>query len=246
MDVANTYNTFAETIYDKSPLNRVLEQGSAGESWQPTDNSGSSDGHTFKYEYKTNILAVASWEYRNDAISAYDFPANSLFVTLTKDENYREDVLSTMVWHFEYKDKAGRVILREEKVFTNLDKSEYELYQTHYMYDEYGLLRCIVPPKANGPGDTELCYYYDYDYRHRLIRKKIPGAEEITMVYDDRDRLIATQDGNIKNLLNEDFTFRPNSREFYFEHKYMGKLLTLLVVLNFKKEERKLRELKKK
>ena len=64
------------------------------------------------------------------------------------------------------------------------------------MYDDFGLLRCVVPPKATSPNtDTELCYYYQYDKRKRMIVKDLPGADPVYMVYDKRDRLVMTQDG---------------------------------------------------
>jgi RHS repeat-associated protein len=39
-------------------------------------------------------------------------------------------------------------------------------------------------------------FRYAYDGRNRMTMKKIPGAEVVSMVYDDRDRLVLTQDGN--------------------------------------------------
>ena len=37
-------------------------------------------------------------------------------------------------------------------------------------------------------------YQYRYDGRHRVTHKKVPGAGWVYMVYDDRDRLVLTQD----------------------------------------------------
>ncbi len=42
---------------------------------------------------------------------------------------------------------------------------------------------------------TNLCYIYSYDKRQRMVVKKLPGADSVLMVYDLRDRLVATQDG---------------------------------------------------
>jgi hypothetical protein len=47
---------------------------------------------------------------------------------------------------------------------------------------------------------NEQCFRYEYDNRKRLIMKKIPGATEVYMVYDMRDRLIMTQDANLRSL----------------------------------------------
>src|SRR5690606_21861258 len=42
----------------------------------------------------------------------------------------------------------------------------------------------------------QLAFQYRYDSRKRMIAKKVPGADWVYMVYDDRDRLVLTQDGN--------------------------------------------------
>ena len=65
--------------------------------------------------------------------------------------------------------------------------------RTAYIYDDFGLLRCVVPPEATGIDDNDLCYYYLYDNRKRLTEKKIPGGGIIQMVYDKRDRLRFTR-----------------------------------------------------
>lgn len=65
----------------------------------------------------------------------------------------------------------------------------------------------MIPPKATDaylggtalPGIAdELCFRYEYDFRGRMIIKKVPGASEVWMVYDARDRLVMTQDGNLR------------------------------------------------
>ncbi|HCW09189.1 MAG TPA: hypothetical protein DGG95_17670, partial [Cytophagales bacterium] len=39
-------------------------------------------------------------------------------------------------------------------------------------------------------------FMYKYDNQRRMIGKRVPGADWVYMVYDDRDRLVLTQDGN--------------------------------------------------
>ena len=45
-------------------------------------------------------------------------------------------------------------------------------------------------------------FMYRYDGRKRMIGKKVPGADWIHMVYDNRDRLVMTQDGQ-QRLANQ-------------------------------------------
>ncbi|MBB1283390.1 RHS repeat-associated core domain-containing protein [Flavisolibacter sp. BT320] len=45
----------------------------------------------------------------------------------------------------------------------------------------------------------ELCFYYGYDGRGRMNIKKVPGAGEVHLVYDGRDRLVMTQDANMRS-----------------------------------------------
>jgi RHS repeat-associated protein len=78
---------------------------------------------------------------------------------------------------------------------------------TYYVYDNLNQLRFVIPPKAVAQLLTnnwqltqdiinELCFRYEYDYRNRMIAKKVPGADWVYMVYDTRDRVVFTQDAN--------------------------------------------------
>jgi hypothetical protein len=80
---------------------------------------------------------------------------------------------------------------------------------TYYIYDDYDNLRCVVQPRGtellDGNWDlsnatilAEQCFRYEYDQRNRMIMKKVPGSAEVYMVYDVRDRLVMTQDGNMR------------------------------------------------
>ncbi|MCE2995043.1 MAG: hypothetical protein LW863_05580, partial [Flammeovirgaceae bacterium] len=52
---------------------------------------------------------------------------------------------------------------------------------------------------------NEFAFLYKYDGRRRMSHKKIPGADWVYMVYDNRDRLVMTQDGNQR--LQNQWTF---------------------------------------
>jgi len=49
-------------------------------------------------------------------------------------------------------------------------------------------------------------FQYKYDGRKRMIAKKVPGAEWVYMVYDNRDRLVLTQDGEQRKVKKWSFT----------------------------------------
>ena len=176
---------YSQKRFDGSPLNRVLEQSSPGKNW------AMENGHTVMNGYTTNTSTVNSWIYNGDARTSVTFPVNSLFVSETYGENYNPENGDGHIT-LEYKDKEGKLIQTEVML------DDGTALRTKYLYDHLGNLRCVIPPKATSPNDAELCYYYYYDEKQRLIEKKLPGAEAAYMVYDKRDRLVATQDGNMR------------------------------------------------
>lgn len=109
----------------------------------------------------------------------------------------------------EFKDIQGKVILVRKTINDN-----GEVADTYYVYNEYNQLAFVIPPQATfnfineyggGNGDeipdsilNSLCYQYRYDECNRLVEKKIPGKGWEFMVYDQKDRLVLTQDLNLK------------------------------------------------
>jgi RHS repeat-associated protein len=204
---------YSQTNYEPSPLNRVLKTLATGNSW-----AGSGNGVSQQYLVSTLADSVQMWTIGNDTLTysgnnittniptrtaAYD--SVQLFKNVTIDEQDHAVV--------EYKDKDGLVILK--KVQAGTVASDYSGYSgwlcTYYIYDDLNQLRFVIPPKAvkiiaanswNINTDTtainELCFRYEYDYRQRMIAKKVPGAGWVYMVYDLRDRLVFTQDANMR------------------------------------------------
>ena len=119
------------------------------------------------------------------------FPKSAVFAMSTDDEDCKTV--------FEVHDREGRTILRRAIA----DNNQYA--DTYFVYDIYGDLRYMISPKAaalfplNGSCDAEilksLCFYYEYDARHRVTLKRLPGAEPIYFVYDKLNRPIFSQDG---------------------------------------------------
>jgi RHS repeat-associated protein len=165
---------YYQTAYEPSPLNRITKQGAPGADWQPTQ-------HAVEYNYKTNSDPISSWKYSGSSYDNITYGTGTLYVNETIDE---DDNTSRT-----YTDKQGKVVMKEAY------NGSYWL-KTRYCYDDFGLLRCVLQPMADNPADEGYYFFYNYDGRHRMIEKKIPGSDWVYMVYDSRDRLVMTSDGN--------------------------------------------------
>jgi len=53
----------------------------------------------------------------------------------------------------------------------------------------------------------QFAFEYKYDGRRRMTHKKVPGADWVYMVYDNRDRLVMTQDGNQRSKQTPEWSF---------------------------------------
>ncbi len=199
----NTTNPYSEKHLENSPLNRVLEQGAPGNDWLL--NKTSDTDHTIKFEYASNTanevkifevsLSLANNTYAPTLTGGTNYyAAGTLFKTVTKDENWTSGNNHSTE---EFKDKQGRVILKRTY-------NSSIAHDTYYVYDTYGNLSYVLPPKAEPhtalPDATELaelCYQYKYDNKNRLVEKKIPGKGWESIVYNKLDQPILTQDANL-------------------------------------------------
>ncbi len=193
---------YGKVVHEPSPLNRVLEKYQPGVNW-----IGSNRGIKTEYLVNTANDDVKKWivvDFDSYFVDG-SYPAGALTKTIVRDVEGRISV--------EYKDVEGNIILKKVQSGSTVDL-EGHFYQgwncTYYVYDNFGLLRLVLQPKAvallinnnwNLTADIQnnLSFKYDYDNRNRMTVKKVPGAEPIYMVYDKLDRLICTQDGNLKS-----------------------------------------------
>lgn len=195
----STAYPFAETQFEASPLNRVEQQGAAGEAWQLLNASISESGHTLKTEYGTNAASeVKLWTLKADGTGATAtfYEPNQLYKTMLTDENGNKTI--------EYKDKEGKVILKQ---------AEGGL-QTQYVYDDFGNLRYVIPPAVTATTITEndatfneLVYAYHYDARQRVVEKKIPAKGWEFIVYNKLDQVVLTQDAVQRNKTADEWLF---------------------------------------
>ncbi|MDB5199282.1 MAG: cell well associated RhsD protein [Chitinophagaceae bacterium] len=190
---------YNKTEFEASPLNRVSK------TMAPGNNSvGASRGTEIQYLVNTAADSVRIWTVTSTvstapATSAF-YAAGELYKNITIDENSKQVA--------EYKDKEGKVILKTMQLAPTPSTGYAGWLCTYYVYDDFGNLRFVLPPKAvelvagswtiSNTIRDELCFYYGYDGQNRMIIKKVPGAGEVWMVYDARDRLVMTQDANLR------------------------------------------------
>jgi RHS repeat-associated protein len=229
----NESHYYGQTDFEASPMNRPVNTYAPGVNWV-----GSLRGVGTKYWNNTAADDVKKWVVTDVANSfgtyalsspATVYPAGELFKTITLDEHLKQVI--------EFKDKDGLVILKKVQYTAADDNGSGSGYTgwycTYYLYDQLGLLRAVVQPKGveelmkpanswvfNSTILNELCFRYEYDAYKRMSMKKVPGAGEVYMVYDARDRVVLTQDANQRN--NQQWIFtkydafnRPAVTGFY-------------------------------
>jgi RHS repeat-associated protein len=195
--IINTASPYAQTNFEPSPLNRVLEQGAPGDAWQPPV-SGSTTDHTVKVAYGTNASEVILWSINsngNGATGNSSYTAGTLYKTTTTDENGNNTI--------EYKDLQGLVVCKMAQ-----NGSAY--LATYYVYDDLNNLTYVIPPipvtttyptsfVETDPVFINFIYGYHYDSRNRVVQKKVPGKGWEFMVYNTLDQVVMTQDANQRN-----------------------------------------------
>lgn len=200
----STAATYSKVEYDESPLNKIIKSMSPGQSW-----AGNNIGTTSAIDYNRNAENVHLWtlDYSLSAIPITSvnqkYAEGTLLKQISVDEKQNQVVT--------YKDISGNIVLRktQEAPIPSLSQDHQGWVCTYYVYDDFGLLRYVITPKAVKYLDEqgwnltqgivdELCFRYDYDEKGRVILKKQPGAGEQVVVYDKKDRPILTQDANQK------------------------------------------------
>ncbi|MCI3938908.1 RHS repeat-associated core domain-containing protein [Chryseobacterium aahli] len=185
---------YAEKLLESSPLNRVFEQKQVGNAW---------NDKPVKFEYDANSVADAVKKYTTTTTSVngathsvlsqtVNYEANKLFKNTVIDEDGNKTI--------EFKNGEGQTLLvRKNDGGNNVD--------TYYVYNEFNQLAYVIPPLAsvgavNQTALDNLCYQYRYDGDSRLAEKKLPGKGWEYMVYDKQDRLVLTQDANLRTTTN--------------------------------------------
>ncbi len=231
--IAQDTKPYSETIFEPSPLSRPSKQYGAGEDWYFNDKHvdmeylvnkhGTGDSNEeekiIAWDLDENGLPIRHVAVTNHIVSGGYFDNGQLFVNVTKDE------AGNAVR--EYKNKLGQVILKKVQVtdegasnLNDVTGSNPGWALTYYIYDDFGNLAYVFQPELSRQihegsdvtpiSDlqfTNLAFQYKYDGRMRMTHKKIPGADWVYLVYDKRDRLVLTQDGNQRTKDTIEWTF---------------------------------------
>lgn len=137
---------YSQTVFEPSPLNRVLKQGAPGQAWQPNSDPNSLGDNTVKRRYEFNTaddVRLITYDAATHKISYKDtnnvprfYGANQLYANKTLDEANHAVI--------EYVDKEGRTVLK--RVETGEVATPYA--ETYYIYDDFGSLITVLPPEA--------------------------------------------------------------------------------------------------
>jgi hypothetical protein len=129
--IANDAAPFSQAIFENSPLNRILKQGSPGLSWQPNSNAIG-----FEYSLNTSADSVMRFTYDigSSAVLRSEYAPGVLIRNKVIDED-KNDVI-------EFVDKLDRTVCKKVRAGENLYAT------TYYVYDDIGNLVVVIPPEG--------------------------------------------------------------------------------------------------
>jgi RHS repeat-associated protein len=167
---------FNETIYESSPLSRIVSQRAPGNKSASAviqyRVNGANQINRYDYDPAANTIVQAG-QYAPGMVS---------FVNFTDEQGNLMN---------EFTDLSGQMVCRQVIAAAGITLS------TYYVYDDMGLLRATLQPNYQDVASlSDHAFTYDYDERARVIVKKIPCGGITEIVYDQFDRLVASRDAN--------------------------------------------------
>jgi RHS repeat-associated protein len=190
---------YSLSVMEPSSLNRVLAQGATGTIWQPNvSNPYDPTSHSVQTKYLVNVAGDSIRYFTINSAGTISstgyFAPNTINIKVSIDEQQQSIK--------EYTDLLGHVILKRVLIAS-------DSLQTYYIYDTLNLLRAVIQPEGTVAlkknnwifptgFSSNWMFLYRYDERKRMVMKKVPGADSVNMLYDQWDRLVLTQDGNLR------------------------------------------------
>ncbi|MCI5056790.1 MAG: DUF6443 domain-containing protein, partial [Flavobacteriales bacterium] len=187
---------YEELEFEKSPLNRIKKVSAMGSDWSL------GTGHEVRKYHRANFSnEVRLFDHVGMSSGFYD--PSVLNVEQTLDENGHSVIV--------YRDRNGKEIMNNK-----------EGYQTYFVYDDFGRLKYVIPPKVyeemenSGlfncqlPNIKQGLFILYYDFHGQIIRKDIPGKNEERVYYDRLGRIVLNEDANgVKTFTKYDILGRP-------------------------------------
>jgi RHS repeat-associated protein len=208
----NDASPYTELTYDNSPLDKVTEILEPGQAWKSAGKSSSfKTGHNI-HGTSAEQEQIIVWDINaqtglpvrktqeSEQVKGGFYATGVLEVKSEKDE----EGLETRT----YTDRSGKVILKKiQAVAPAVLNDPLHWAQTYYIYDLTGRLRFVLQPELvknliqgnRNPAASEiwsLGFRYRYDKQGRVAVIQEPGRDSVYMVYDHRDRVVLSQDGN--------------------------------------------------
>lgn len=188
-------NPYSEIKYEPMSSEQVSKVFHPGEAWHSNNKSILSEYYLNSSSYPCPYYYLTSTGTSYIINKSGNYTSGKLYVTKTVDEDGNVS--------YEFKNKLQQLVMTRQ---VNGGKN----HDTHFLYDKGGNLCAVLPPKAirtlgadssweeTNPNVRELCYLYKYDQRGRCIARKLPGVDWISNVYDCMDRVVMSQDGNLR------------------------------------------------
>ncbi len=219
-NIADDAKPYATSVYEKSPVGRILKQGNVGDGFQPNQ------GHDQRVQYFFNDANEVR-KLNSDGSSTTYWAVNTLFKIKSIDAEGNHVIT--------YTDASGQTVLQKQQLDETIGGVMVNYLETYYVYDDFGRIRYIISPKgvkelaANGWTLSAFnnirdvyVYQFVYDYRGRVMEKKVPGQAWMYYIYDDLNRLVLTQDGLL----------RAQKKWLFVKYDYKGRVVMSGLYLN--------------
>ncbi|WP_242675519.1 DUF6443 domain-containing protein, partial [Niastella koreensis] len=210
-NIYNETSAYSSLSFDNSPLNRVEGVKAPGTTW--TSAIGEAGGYDMNSANDNVQMFAVDYIKGNPPVNIGVYAPNSLYKVTTIDENGKSVIT--------YTDKSGKLILKKIQIDDVPSAGHAGWICTYNIYDDLDLMRYQLQPEAVKYLDShgwsfagtdgikvlnEWCFQYNYDDKGRVIWKKSPGVAPVNLLYDIRDRVVFTQDGNQSALSTPQWT----------------------------------------